>query len=965
MMIANMHPERWRLIEELFHAAFELPPNERSGFLKHACAGDASLRAEVEKLIDGSDQAGTFIETPPLLDATTIELSEPETPSLADVRLGAYRVIREIGRGGMGTVYLAARADEEFQKYVAIKVVTAGFDHESIIQRFRSERQILAGLDHPNIARLLDGGTTESGAPYFVMEYIEGQTIRDYCDTNRLTTNERLKLFRAVCSAVHFAHQNLIVHRDIKPANILVTADGTPKLLDFGVAKLLSPNAPGIELTGATVRMMTPEYASPEQARGETITTASDVYSLGVLLYELLTGHRPYRVSSRSMMEIIEVICQEEPAKPSTAILRTATSPGAGGNTEVTVTPEDVSKARDSEPNRLRRELEGDLDNIVLKAMRKEPQRRYASVEQFSEDIRRYFDHLPVIARKDTLGYRASKFIARNKAGVAAAALVVIALLAGAVTTLWQAHAARQERDKAEHRFNQVRKLANAVLFDYHDGIEKLPGSTPIREKMVRDALEYLDSLSGESGGDFALQRELASAYEKVGDVQGAPYRANLGNYAGALVSQEKALAIRAKLNSAPDASAQMKLDLARSYAAVGELSQVTGDIPAALDNYGKAFSIFDSLSNRGEETERALSVLHVRYGRALKATGDLAKALDSFRQGIAITNKLSAASPNDQPLKRDLAFASIFLGDALADSGDLKEALAAQRRAFDVLTPLVTQTNAQSRRDVAVARQRIAEVLEKMGDKRGALEIDLELLVIDEELAKADPSNALARRDIYIDHYKIAFLQEAIGEIAAALANQRVCIALCEAQVAANPASSESRADLSVGYFRLGEMLENSHNLQGALVNYRKALTIKEAMSIADPSNADARGDVSEDQMKVSDVSLKLGERAGVLDGYLKALAIRQELVAATPGDAEGRTQLARIYESLGAYFVSADATEKRIADWRDARRWYQQSLDTFQELQQQNKLSSDYAKKPSKIKKAIETCDAALARL
>lgn len=959
-----MHPERWRLIDELFHEAVDLAPIERGDFLEGACGGDVSLRAEIEKLIDGSDRAGTFIEASPLHD-TTIALSESETEPLPGLRLGAYKVIREIGRGGMGTVYLAARADEEFRKRVAIKLVTAGFDHETIIQRFRNERQILAGLDHPNIARLLDGGTTESGAPYFVMEYIEGQTIREYCDTHRLTTIERLKLFRTVCSAVHFAHQNLIVHRDIKPANILVTSDGTAKLLDFGVAKLLSPIAQAGDITEVNSRMMTPEYASPEQARGETITTASDVYSLGVLLYELLTGHRPYSVASLSLIEVIEAICEQEPAKPSTVIGRTDTSPGVDGSTAVTATPEAVSKARDSEPYRLRRELEGDLDNIVLKAMRKEPQRRYASVEQFSEDIQRYFQHLPVIARQDTLSYRASKFMARHKAGVAAGALVIIALLAGSVTTLLEAHAARQERDKAQHRFNQVRKLANAVLFDYHDDIEKLQGSTLVREKMVKDALEYLDDLSEGSSGDFTLQRELASAYEKVGDVQGAPYRANLGNYKGALVSHNKALAIRTKLNSTPGESAQMKLELARSYGAVGELSQVTGDIPAALDNYGKAFSIFDSLSNGSVETERALSVLHVRYGRALAASGELAKALEHYRRGIAITNYLSAANPNDQSLKRDLAFASIFLGDALEESGELKEALAAQRSALALIEPLATQTNAQSRRDVSVAYGRIADVLAKMGDKRGALEIGLKVLVIDEELAKGDPSNALARRDIYIDYYKLAFMQEAVGEMKAALTNQRKCVALCEAEVAANPASSESRGDLGVGYFRLGEMLENSHNMQEALGNYKKALTIKEAMSNADPSNTVARGDLSEDQMKVSDVSLKLGDKADVLDGYLKALAIRQELVATTPDDAEGRSQLARIYESLGAYYISLAAAGKRIADWREARHWYQQSLETYQELERQNKLSSDYGKKPSEIKKTVETCDAVLAKL
>jgi non-specific serine/threonine protein kinase/serine/threonine-protein kinase len=611
---------------------------------------------------------------------------------------------------------------------------------------------------------------------------------------------------------------------------------------------------------------MTPEYASPEQARGETITTASDIYTLGVLLYELLTGHRPYQVAGRSLIEIIEAICEQDPAKPSTMIGRTEIYPGAAGRTAVMLTPETVSSGRDSTPGRLRRELEGDLDNIVLKAMRKEPQRRYASVEQFSEDIQRYFQGLPVIARSDTFSYRTSKFIARHKAGVAAASLVIIALLVGAVATLWQAHAARQERDKAEHRFNQVRKLANAILFDYHDDIENLPGSTPVREKMVKDALEYLDNLSAESSGDFTLQRELASAYEKVGDVQGAPSRANLANYTGALVSHNKALAIRQKLNSEPAQSQQVRLELARSYRAVGELSYVTGDIPSAMDNYDKAFSVFDSLSNGSVETEREFGILHIHFGKALAATGELAKALETYRKGIAITSRLSAASPNDRRLKRDLAFASIWLGDALETSGEFKEALAAQRTAFALLEPLASRTNAPSRRDVGVAYGRIADVLAKIGDKRGALEIGLKVLVIDEELARADPSNGQARRDVYIDYNKIALMQEAIGDMKTALINQRLCVSLCEAEVAANPLSSELRGDLGVGYFRLGEMLENSGNLQEALRSYNKALSINEAMSNADPADTVARGDVSQDYMKIGNVSLRLGDKGEVL---------------------------------------------------------------------------------------------------
>lgn len=570
-------------------------------------------------------------------------------------------------------------------------------------------------------------------------------------------------------------------------------------------------------------------------------------------MYELLSGHRPYRVSGRLPEEIVQAILREEPERPSTVGRRQTAEgrkkgashdPAQGTADNGLLTGPTNPKSKIRNPKFLR----GDLDNIVLKALRKEPQRRYASVQEFSEDIRRHLEGLPVTASPDTFSYRSGKFIQRNKAGVLAAAVMLTTLLSATVITAWQARVARSERDKAEMRFNQVRKLANSVLFEYHDGIEKLPGSTPVRQRMVKDALDYLDNLSRESGNDPSLQRELAAAYAKVGDVQGAPYRANLGDYAGALASHKKALAIREESSSHSPPRPELKLELARSYGAVGELLQVTGDIPAALENYHKAFAVFDSLSSDGAETKRELSILNVRFGKALAASGELEKALQTYRKGIAITNELSAATPTEPGLKRAQAYAQIFLGDALEESGLLKEALAAQRSAFAFLEPLVTQTDAQSRRDVNVAYGRIADVLAKMGDKRGALEIDLKVLAIDEDLAKADPSNALTRRDVYIDYYKIAFMQETISDMRAALTNQRKCVALCEAEVVANPASSESRSDLGVAYFRLGEMFENIADHQEALRNYQKAVEIKASISIADPANTVARGDLSED---------------------------------------------------------------------------------------------------------------------
>jgi non-specific serine/threonine protein kinase/serine/threonine-protein kinase len=938
---ARVSAERWLQVKQITSDALERPESERPAWLTETCAGDELLRREVESLLSAHASAGDFLETPALeaggaAQAVATATLQGATPAVAGRSIGPYRIIRELGQGGMAVVYLAERADAAFEKQVAIKIVRGGAASSSLTHRFFEERRILATLDHPNIARLLDGGTTEEGVPYVVMECVFGVPLDAYCEERALSLEPRLVLFRQVCTAVQYAHQHLVIHRDLKARNILVAADGTPKLLDFGIAKLLEPGlAPGNE-TRTGYRALTLEAASPEQVRGEPMTVTSDVYSLGVLLYRLLTGQSPYGPKRRSDVDLTRAICEETPVRPSVAA-----------------------------PVERRRQLRSELDAIVLKALRKEPERRYPSVQDFSEDVRRHLEGRPVSARKDTLGYRAGRFVHRHPWGVASVALILITLISATAITARQARIAEREHVDAERRFNQVRKLANAVLFDYHDAIAALPGSTAIRERMVKDALQYLDTLSAASSGDATLQRELASAYEKVGDVQGSPSRANLGNFVGALTSHAKALAIRTRLAASSTASPQAKLELARSYAALGELSQVTSDIPAALANYRKAFAVFDSIPAESAGRQRGLGVLEIRFGRALVASGELAQAIESYRKGIALTLALSAADPSDRTLKRDLAIARIAQGDALADTGDLHQALEAERSALALLEPLVTPTDAPSRRDVNTAQGRISDVLAKMGDKRGALAIELKALGVSQELLNADPSNALAARDTYIDYYKTAFLQEALGDIEAAIANQRRCVVLCEAQVKANPASSQLRGDLAVAYFRLGEMLEKRRDrLPEARKSYEKAVTITEALSNADPSNAGARGDLSEDIMKLSDASLKLGDRDGALNGYRRALAIREELVKANPDSAEERTQLARIYESLGAYSLSLATAGNQKDDWREARRWYQLSLETFQGLQQGNKLSADYATKPRQIDQRIRTCDAALLK-
>jgi len=418
-----MTPEYLSRIRALYEAALTKDAASRAGFLEEQCQGDEALRREVEALLVARQRVPDWLNGP-LLGAA------PPGPLLRmeGRQLSGYTLVREIGRGGMGSVYLGERSDGAFHKEVAVKLVRQGMTGADILGRFRQEREILASLDHPGIARLLDADTTEEGLPYFVMEFVDGQPIDRWCDERKLKVTQRLKLFRAVCDAVEYAHQRLVVHRDLKPGNILVTGDGNVKLLDFGIAKILRPERAGEETTRTLARLMTPEYASPEQVNGANITTQTDVYSLGVVLYELLTGHRPYRLLRAAVREMERVIAEEEPTRPSLVV----------ATTEERVTPRTVSEVREGDPNRLRKRLEGDLDCIVLTALHKEPVRRYRSVEAFAEDVGRHLDNRPVSAREDSLWYRVSRFVRRHPGAVAAGILIVLSLVAGGLTTLWE-----------------------------------------------------------------------------------------------------------------------------------------------------------------------------------------------------------------------------------------------------------------------------------------------------------------------------------------------------------------------------------------------------------------------------------------------------------------------------------------------------------------------------------------------
>ena len=751
-----MTREEWQRVKEVLHNALEIPPAEREGFLDEACNGDAELRREVDSLLASHDEAGAFIEEP-------VAAAPKFAPPAADIlgvgaELGPYRIVQLIAEGGMGAVYQAVRVDDLYRKIVAIKVIRRGVFGEYALKRFDIERQILAHLDHPNIAKLLDGGTTPDGRPFFVMDFIAGTPIDEYCDAHRLAIRERLDFFLTVCSAVHYAHQNLVIHRATsKPQNILVTEEGAVKLLDFGIAKLLDPDALGE--TGATlttVQAMTPEYASPEQLHGLAVTTASDVYSLGVLLYHLLTGHRPYATESRSIEELWDHIRDRPPRRPSTVVH--ATDSG--------VTPELICSARRTRPERLERQLAGDLDNILMMALRKEPERRYSSVEQFANDVRRHLNGHPVTARPDTLRYRTGKFIRRHRALVFAGILLLLTLIGGIVTTSWQWHVANRERLRAERRFQDVRGLANSILFELHDAIVPLPGSTQARELLVKRAQQYLDALSAEASGDDALQRERAMAYERIGDVLGLPAQPNLGQSTDALTSYQKALGIERGL-------AEHQRDVAKIYSRICRVEESTGMFRESLESCLAAERIQEEqlrLHPADVYLRAELAETCRNMASAYATLGDFGNSEEQRGRVLSEYQELHRLQPDNEPFLNALANAYHGMAGLQEQTRSYAAAKTNELQAIELFNQLSARApkDILKRVDWTFAEQQLGSILISMRDLKGALAAFNQVLPIREQLRAMDPKDARAELNLANSHATIGFVLLEMGNATA-----------------------------------------------------------------------------------------------------------------------------------------------------------------------------------------------------
>jgi eukaryotic-like serine/threonine-protein kinase len=708
-----MTPDRWQRVKDVLCAALEQDPQSREYWLQHACAGDESLHREVHSLIVAYDGPPGFLDVPAIEHA---HLASPAPADWIGRIVGRYRILEEIGRGGMSAVFRASRLEEQFEHEVAIKLLHRSHDPDVLMRRFRAERQMLARLSHPNIAHLLDGASTGDGVPYLIMEYVRGEPVDAYCERRRLSLVARLRLFRTLCDAVHHVHRHLMVHGDIKCSNVLVNEDGIVKLLDFGIARLLDAENGSAWHAHTCTIALTPESASPEQIRGEPLTTASDVYSLGILLHRLLSGQPAYETDSDAYYELTRHICEHPPRRPSLA-LKGTTAP--------------YSPAQ----------LRGDLDNIVLKALHKDPERRYGSVEQLSQDVAWYLGGFPIAAAPESRSYRLRKFVGRNRALATAGSLLAISLVVGIVATSWQAHRADLERQRAQRHFDDVRTLAQTFMLDVHDSITPLPGTLPVRGKIIGHSLRYLDALAQENAADPQVRRDLARAYERVGDMQSDFLASNLQNNEAAIISYRKALDLRESLrthepgddgllrerlqqilrvaqisqsNRAMDDAARYSLEAvevarmlmrkanpsaedirlsATTGVVRGTIQAMTGSLAEGLEAIGGSIRMYEQQIRNGDTRVKVRRNLATAYGRrgnlAAKIGGRYDTAYDAQMQALRIYESLLLENPRDNELRKEAAFALMDAGEAAARTGRSQEGLDKRQQAVDRLRSL------------------------------------------------------------------------------------------------------------------------------------------------------------------------------------------------------------------------------------------------------------------------------------
>jgi len=795
-------PIRWREIEQVVATALDLPAGERDGYVDSVCGSDTPLSTEVRALIRAYEQAGDF------LDHITYQGkwsgAESEAGALDGKLAGQYRLVHVLGRGGMGVVYLGRRDDDQFQKDVAVKLMSPALHSPGLMRRFRDERQILASLEHPNIARLFDAGVTADGIPFIVMEYVAGEPIHHYCRDKGLGVRDRLALFVKICGAVHYAHKNLVVHRDLKPSNILVTPEGVPKLLDFGIAKMLSVTGTG-SATAPMTQALTPDYASPEQIRGGNLTTASDVYSLGVLLYELLAGERPYVLSGKPIDEMLRTVCEQEPERVSVAAARQST--------------------------RIAKELCGDLDHIVAKSLRKEASERYGSAEELAADIERHLNGLPVEARRGSVRYKAGKYLRRYKAAFVFATLALLLASAGVAAIILQARIAERERAVAQRRFNEVRQLARSVIFELHDGVAPLPGSLPVRKLLVTRALEFLNTLAREAGGDRGLTLELAEAFVRIGELQGGFTMSSFGDLSAARTSLLKAQELLAPIHHADASDPPVGLLMGRIYHRLSGVSVGLRDFPAALDYCIRTDETFTAVLRAHPDNDRAATGLAAAYFARAVILGlkDNNPLSEYWQKSLGIYKTVIERGSREPDLDRNYARSLTFYGSRLSTAGRNREALAVlqQAHAINEKRLATAPSDAETATNLIDSYGQQAGILHLLGRDEEALQLYRKALSVALQLSEASPQDIYLRDSSAVYHEHLGEQLMEMKRFDEALVNFRAAIRIEDDLAARTPPVSYSNSTRMNSWLNAGRIEQRNGRRFAACQDYRRAAAV------------------------------------------------------------------------------------------------------------------------------------------
>lgn len=804
--IVNL-PVDWLDLKRELLELLEQTDAERAAGLARIRQSAPQRAADLQSLIEAAQSE--YLERPAWASIAlpAVDVAPPE-------RIGPWKIMDELGRGGMGTVYRAQRDDGSFVQTVAVKLIRAELVSAELRRRFDSERRILASLEHPNVARLLDAGTTAQGVPYLVLEYVAGEPIDRFCDLRALEVEQRLALFRLVCAAVHAAHQRLILHRDLKAANVLVDSAGQPKLLDFGIAKILLPEAQEGELTlVGFARPLTPEWSSPEQLRGEALTTASDVYSLGVLLYVLLTGRRPHAYSAKPPAAFATDI---ESTRPASLWVAARDQPPPG-----------VSAQR----------LRGDIERLAQKALATDLHERYASVADLDADVARLLGGRPIAAHPPSLGYRFRRMVLRNQVASAAVALAALGLMAATAFSVRQAAIAMQERQRAERRFEDVRRIANVVLFDLNDALANISGTLAVREVLVQNALRYLDDLARETGREPEMLTELAVAYERIAEVQGMPSWPSHGRSGNALASLERALELHRRANALAGSSAIAE---ARVLSNVGSILAARGESSRARDSQHEAEAALRMVAATGRDVGWVLQLarIQVAAGDATWELGDVPSADREYQRALVTVHDGRVKFSDTTSLMRQLGVVEQRLGDAAAVRADWSQARlhhGASLAADDALL-LREPGSLELQRDLGTDLSRVGAVAFMLGQHREALIAHHRALDLRNRLAHADPGDARAQDDAAESHLQIAQSLAATGRTLEARAAATMAATSWRALVQRDPDNARTGSSLANALVALARCEAAIGQRASALAHVAEARRIRVGLATVNP---------------------------------------------------------------------------------------------------------------------------------